>query len=240
MRGHLTKWFAEANRRKVFRTAGVYLVGVWVISQGAVELASLFGAPDWLLRVLFVAAVAFAPVVLILAWMFDIGRTGIVRDPQDVEDARLSKDLAEMSTLLGLGSRRGAVTLRWVDDQGENSMVFVEDFFIGRASDCRVRFYDPLVSRKHARVFSEAGTWRIEDLGSRNGTTMNNESVASSQLAPTSDVVVNEAGPSLHFELIAPGLETVQAVSQRPEEMPVAHIRLISREFDRTRAKGTV
>ena len=84
MRDRVSKWFAEANRRKVFRTAGMYLVGVWVISQGAVELAPLFGTPAWLLRLLLVAAVAFAPVVVILAWMFDIGRTGIVRDPHDV------------------------------------------------------------------------------------------------------------------------------------------------------------
>ena len=94
MRGHLRKLFLEANRRRVFQTAGVYLVGVWVISQGAVELGSLFGAPDWLLRALMVAAVGFAPVVVIFAWMFDIGRTGIVRDPQDVEEARLSQGLA--------------------------------------------------------------------------------------------------------------------------------------------------
>jgi len=232
LRGHLRKLFLEVNRRRVFQTAGVYLVGVWVISQGAVELGPLFGAPDWLLRALMVAAVGFAPVVVIFAWMFDIGRTGIVRDPQDVEEARLSQGLAEMSTGLGLGSGRGAVALRWVDEHGENYKVFIEDFFIGRASDCHVRLYDPLVSRKHARVFSDAGAWRIEDLGSRNGTTMNDESVTSSLLAPISDVVVNEVGPTLHFELIAPGPETKHAVLQCSEERPVAHIRSSSREFD--------
>jgi hypothetical protein len=211
-----------------------------VISQGAVELAPLFGAPDWLLRLLLIAAVAFAPVVVILAWMFDIGRTGIVRDPHDVEEARFTKELAEMSTAFGSRSERGAVSLRWIDQQGENSMVFVDDFFIGRASDCRVRFYDPPVSRKHARVYCDSGVWRIEDLGSRNGTTMNNETIASSLLAPTSDVVVNEAGPILRFELIAPGLKTVDAISKRPEETPVAHIRSIPGAFDRASGKATV
>jgi hypothetical protein len=235
----LSKWFAEAKRRKVFQTAGVYLVGVWVISQGAVELGPLFGAPDWLLRALMVAAVAFAPVVVILAWLFDIGPAGIVRDPQDVEETRLGRDLAEMSTGLGLGLGRGAVALRWADEHGENYKVFVEDFVIGRASDCRVRFSDPLVSRQHARVFSDAGTWRIEDLGSRNGTVMNNESISSISMAPISDVVVNEAGPLLRFELVAPGPETKDAISQCQEEGPVAHIRLSSGEFDRTRGGGT-
>ena len=75
---------AEANRRRVFRTAGVYLVAVWGLSQGAAELGPLFGAPEWWVRYGVVAAVGFLPFVLILAWMFDIGRDGIMRDSKDV------------------------------------------------------------------------------------------------------------------------------------------------------------
>ncbi len=45
--------------------------------------------------------------------------------------------------------------------------------FIGRSPDCLIAIVGPLVSRKHARIVSEAGIARIEDLGSRNGVFVN-------------------------------------------------------------------
>jgi len=221
----LTAFIAEANRRRVFRTAGVYLVGVWAISQGLVELAPLFGAPVWLLRALLVGAVAFAPVVVILAWMFDIGRTGIVRDAQDVHVEGPTDQISNMQTQLGLQSGLGAVKVGWKDRSGDQSVLFVDAFHIGRANDCRVRFYDPLVSRKHVRVFPQDGAWRLQDLGSRNGTTVDANRVDSIELGKTSEIRVNEAGPVLKLELIAPGEDTTVALSKAERGVSIAHVR---------------
>ncbi len=226
MAGRLEEWFAEAKRRRVFRTTGVYLVGVWAISQGAVELAPLFGAPDWLLRALLIAAVAFAPGVVVLAWMFDIGRTGIVRDPKDAALAEAERNLSEMPTQLGTDSGRGAVIVRWMEEDGERAVLFADEFLIGRSSECGVRFYDPLVSRKHARVHLEDGSWMIRDLGSRNGTVVNDEKVESIALGIASDVRVNAAGPSLRLEVLAPGQETMAAMERLAGAEAVAHVRL--------------
>ncbi|MBN2171759.1 MAG: SpoIIE family protein phosphatase [Candidatus Krumholzibacteriota bacterium] len=41
---------------------------------------------------------------------------------------------------------------------------------IGRSHSCDLILDDPAVSRRHARLFREGGEWWIEDLGSRNGT----------------------------------------------------------------------
>ena len=43
MAGGLKGWLAEARRRRVFRTAGIYLLAVWGASQGIAELGPLFG-----------------------------------------------------------------------------------------------------------------------------------------------------------------------------------------------------
>lgn len=223
---------AEARRRRVFRTAGVYLVAVWGISQGAVELGPLFGAPEWALRWGLVAAIALLPVVVILAWMFDIGRRGIVRDPRDVHaqaarEAREQADdeLASMPTMLGIDEGAGGVIVRWSDGSGPQSRFFVEEFFLGRGKDCRVRFYDPLVSRKHARVFNDEQRWYIEDLGSRNGTLVAGERIEQTELDGASEVRLNDSGPHLTLEAVPAGAATREALASHPPGQPTAHVR---------------
>jgi len=238
----LTELFAEAKRRRVFRTTGVYLVGVWAISQGIVELAPLFGAPPVLLRALLIGALAFTPVIVVLAWMFDIGRTGITRDRKDVERAREDDDLSLMRTQVGTGADPGAIAVGWSDRDGEQRILFFDEFYIGRASECRVRFYDPLVSRKHARIFLLDGAWQLQDLGSRNGTTVDGQRVERMELGAglLGEVRVNEAGPPLTIEVIASGDETTAARSTSSFDSLAAHIRPEKMEVHQPARTGTM
>ncbi len=60
-------------------------------------------------------------------------------------------------------------------DDGENR--------IGRGLDCHVVLNDPLSSRVHAVVTSDAtGSWFIRDAASRNGTFVNGQKVDEAQL----------------------------------------------------------
>jgi serine phosphatase RsbU (regulator of sigma subunit) len=47
------------------------------------------------------------------------------------------------------------------------------DYVIGRRSDCQIFVPDMRVSRQHARLRRENGSWQLEDLGSNNGTFVN-------------------------------------------------------------------
>jgi len=220
--------FLEAKRRRVFRTAGVYLVAVWGASQGAAELAPLFGAPDWAVRALVIGGIAFLPVVVVLAWMFDIGRDGIVRDPKDALVLRADEsELADMPTIAFGEKGAGAVILRWDDAVGTHARIFHDELFLGRGSDCLVRFYDPLVSRRHARLFFENGGWHLEDLGSRNGTLVNDEPANGSALTGESLVRLNEAGPILRIEVVEPGAKEISDGSGLRFERGIAHLRAI-------------
>lgn len=46
---------------------------------------------------------------------------------------------------------------------------------LGRSPECHVTLEDPLVSRRHARIFIEGDRATIQDLGSRNGVRVNGE-----------------------------------------------------------------
>ena len=48
-------------------------------------------------------------------------------------------------------------------------------FLIGRSPSCNLTLEDPLVSRQHIKIFIADRDATIEDLGSRNGTLVNNE-----------------------------------------------------------------
>jgi diguanylate cyclase (GGDEF)-like protein len=65
---------------------------------------------------------------------------------------------------------------------------------IGRARDADLSFPEPTeVSRRHARIWEEAGTVRVEDLGSRNGTFVNGQEVTAPRVLNNGDNV--QIGP---------------------------------------------
>ncbi|MBP6631461.1 MAG: SpoIIE family protein phosphatase [Kofleriaceae bacterium] len=61
---------------------------------------------------------------------------------------------------------------------------------IGRRSDCQIFVPDMRVSRQHARVVFDAGRWRVEDLGSNNGTFVNGQRVTASSLKNEDEIQI--------------------------------------------------
>jgi len=53
---------------------------------------------------------------------------------------------------------------------------------LGRASDCQIALSDPDVSRRHAAIYAEGESLRLEDLGSTNGTFRNGKRVLKAPL----------------------------------------------------------
>ena len=56
---------------------------------------------------------------------------------------------------------------------------------IGRDPACQIRPNDTYLSQQHARIFDRNGSWVVEDLGSTNGTYLNQQKVTvPSQISP--------------------------------------------------------
>ena len=75
------QFLGEVGRRRVWRTASLYAVVVFVVLQLGEIIFPAFGAPEWALRLLVVACFLGFPVVLALAWAFDLTSDGIQRTP---------------------------------------------------------------------------------------------------------------------------------------------------------------
>jgi tetratricopeptide (TPR) repeat protein len=75
----------ELRRREVFRATGLYVGVVWILIEAASVLLPAFDAPDWVMRALIIVAIIGLPVVIVLAWIFDVTDKGIEvqGDPTD-------------------------------------------------------------------------------------------------------------------------------------------------------------
>lgn len=90
--------------------------------------------------------------------------------------------------------------------------------YVGRALDCAIRTDDAMVSRKHSMIRMEGGGYWVEDLGSSNGTLVNDQRVSKQQLKHN-DVV--RCG-SLWLRYIEEGPLQSAAASASPFKAPGA------------------
>lgn len=60
---------------------------------------------------------------------------------------------------------------------------------MGRAAECELALDDTFVSQQHARLFAKNGSWFVEDLGSTNGTFVNDQRLAAPAMVQPGDRV---------------------------------------------------
>jgi len=73
----MTGFFEELKRRKVYRVAIAYAVMSWALAQGLAQVLPVFDVPNSVVRVTIALMLIGFPVVLVLAWVFDITPQGI-------------------------------------------------------------------------------------------------------------------------------------------------------------------
>ncbi|MBA3764671.1 MAG: FHA domain-containing protein [Actinobacteria bacterium] len=60
---------------------------------------------------------------------------------------------------------------------------------MGRAAECDLPLDDTFVSQQHARLFAKNGSWYVEDLGSTNGTFVNDQRLGAPAMVQPGDRV---------------------------------------------------
>ena len=81
----MNRFIRELRRREVFRTAGLYVGVCWILIEVASVVLPTFDAPEWAMRAIIIVAIVGFPVMLVLAWVYDVTDHGIVvqGDPTD-------------------------------------------------------------------------------------------------------------------------------------------------------------
>jgi len=89
--GRLQSLIFELRRRSVFRVAGGYLLGMWIMLQVAEVTFEPLRLPEWWMRALTILAVIGLPIVATLAWSYEITPGGIVLDDGAPDGVRLPR-----------------------------------------------------------------------------------------------------------------------------------------------------
>src|SRR3954462_6541212 len=86
-----------------------------------------------------------------------------------------------------------------------------DKFLIGRAKECALRAGSEAISRRHCAILHRETGWTVRDLGSRNGTLVNDERITKE--VPLKDGDLLRVGP----------LESrVVAIKSKPKDAPPA------------------
>ena len=77
------------------------------------------------------------------------------------------------------------------DHQGAKSgtIRLQEPLQVGRADACQIKLGDTYISQFHARLYPRDGNWYVEDLGSTNGTYLNQRKLTGPSEVHAGDVV---------------------------------------------------
>ncbi len=80
----MRSFFAELQRRNVYRIAVAYGVVAWLLIQVATQVFPFFRIPNWAVQLVVLLLVLGFPVALALAWAFELTPEGIKRE-EDVD-----------------------------------------------------------------------------------------------------------------------------------------------------------
>lgn len=99
------------------------------------------------------------------------------------------------------------------------SFVIADGAVIGRQPDCAIPINAAEISRQHVRLKPNPTGVHVEDLGSANGTFINDKRVQSAQLMPGDELRLD----TVRFVLVAPGMDArQQAARVQPPPAPAA------------------
>jgi hypothetical protein len=175
----------ELKRRKVVRTMVLYILVCWGILQvGDILFPALGIDGDGASLTFLYFAIAGFPATFALAWFYQFTPEGVVKTTSFIE-RRVLNNINPLSD-----QRRADVGTYFNKDEPETKFDWVlsveagpleglsfgvsRTLILGRALDCDITVLSPHVSRHHAKIQVEVGELSIEDLGSSNGTLVNN------------------------------------------------------------------
>lgn len=194
----------ELKRRKVFQVTSVYLVAAWGLSAGAADIFEVLDFPTWASRYFVIALFSMTPLVIVIAWVFELNRAGIQRDlgPSSPVD---------QTTVLALRKDLPRATATWQGTQH----TFTQAFVVGRDDACAIQIVDPMVSRQHAKFECIKGRWQVTDLGSANGVVLNGQKVEQAWLEEDASIRFYPDGPALELKFSRP-LTAETQMAKRP------------------------
>ncbi len=75
----MRNFFSEMKRRNVYKVAVAYAVVGWLLVQVTTQVFPIFAIPNWALRLIVLTIIIGFPIVLVIAWAFELTPEGLKR-----------------------------------------------------------------------------------------------------------------------------------------------------------------
>src|SRR3954462_670968 len=75
----MSSFFAELQRRNVYKVAAAYAVVGWLLVQIATQVFPFFEIPNWAVRLVVLVIILGFPIALVIAWAFELTPEGLKR-----------------------------------------------------------------------------------------------------------------------------------------------------------------
>lgn len=130
----LKSFLKEARRRRVFRTAGIYIVAAWIAVQVFSEVFPALDISASAIRYVWIGALIGLPIAIIFGWFFDISSEGIVRTASAVAGGNADLALQRSDYLLLIALALVALTVIFqLTDRVRQQSVLVETRIVADA-----------------------------------------------------------------------------------------------------------
>jgi hypothetical protein len=70
-------FFAELERRNVYRAAAFYAAASWLLVQIATQMFPFFDSPNWSVRLVVIAVIVGFPFAVLFLWFYELTPQGI-------------------------------------------------------------------------------------------------------------------------------------------------------------------
>lgn len=107
------KLITELRRRRVFRTAGIYVVTAWVAVQVASLIFPAINIPERALLYVWLAALFLFPLVIVFAWSYDLSFDGLTRTPGARADDSFDPSLRSADYLILSALAAVVIAVAW-------------------------------------------------------------------------------------------------------------------------------
>ena len=190
------KLFQELKRRKVINTLVLYLAASWLLLQVVSLVLPMFSDDENFLFLFITFCVLTIPIVVLMAWFYQITPKGLVRTQPFVERRRLQNINPSVD-------RRQGANRNKVKNSGDHGWFIhaetgpvegleypIDDVVvIGRALECEITLLRSYISRGQAKLLVKNNTLEIEDLGSSNGTCVNGIEISGTKILHHGDEI---------------------------------------------------
>jgi TolB-like protein/Tfp pilus assembly protein PilF len=110
---HLQQLIMELRRRRVFRSAGIYIVAAWVAVQVASLIFPATNIPESALLYVWLAALFLFPLAIVFAWSYDLSFDGLTRTPSVQSDDLFDPSLRSTDYIILSALTVVAIAITW-------------------------------------------------------------------------------------------------------------------------------